>query len=257
MYQQIIDKIIKLGDSLPSLAGDIADIGKNKQWLTKKDIEIETELKKLISTFSGNHSVYAEELNDVFVKNENVWIIDPISNTINFIHGLPHYSVVLSHLYQGEVLFSVVYDPSNKELFTAEKGKGTFLNGNSVKVSNRTKDFIFLGPGLMLPEPLNERALKILSLISTQGSVRILGSLGVHYAYVACGRADVAISFNKDTFPEFAGKLLVEEAGGKFTDFHDKPLTPTTYGVIATSGTTVHNEMRNLLSDYLISSRIE
>ncbi len=235
MYPKIISRIIELGDTLPPLAGHTTDIGKSRQWLTQKDIEIETELTNLIKTFPGKHSVYAEEMHNTFVEDENVWIIDPISNTINFLQGMPHYSVVLSHLYKGEVQFAVVYDPSNKELFTAEKGKGTFLNKKRVYVSKRDEDMIFMiGPYVVSPH--REKLLKVISVMSQSGSVmRNLGSLGVHYAYVACGRADFAISFNKDTFPEFAGKLLVEEAGGKFTDFNGGVLGPQTEGIIASN----------------------
>lgn len=248
MYNKIIKKIIELGDSLPAISGHTLDIGKSKQWLTQKDIEIETELTKMINTFSGSHSVYAEELHDTFIENENVWIIDPISNTTNFIHGMPHYSVVLSHLTKGEIKFAVVYDPSNKELFTAEKGKGSFLNNKRVYVSKRTKDLFFLISGPYLtPVSHREKTLKTIEIMSKDGStIRILGSLGVHYAYVACGRADAAISFNKDTFPEFAGKLLVEEAGGKFTDFNNDALNNKTEGIIASNGL-VHDQVKSLI----------
>ncbi|MES3031988.1 MAG: inositol monophosphatase [Patescibacteria group bacterium] len=247
MYPKIINKIIELGDSLPPLSGHALDIGKSKQYLTEKDIEIETELTNMINAFSGKHSVYAEELHDTFIEEENVWIIDPISNTRNFIHGMPHYSVVLSHLYKGEVLFAVVYDPSNKELFTAEKGKGAYLNNKSVHVSDRTQDTIYMiGP--YMTEAHREKSLKIIEGMSkNKSTMRNLGSLGVHYAYVACGRADVAISFNKDTFPEFAGKLLVEEAGGKFTDFKGGVLNNKTEGIIA-SNNLMYDQVKKLIA---------
>lgn len=77
-------------------------------------------------------------------------------------------------------------------------------------------------------------------------TIRIVGSLAVHYAYIACGRADVAISFNEDTFPEFAGKLLVEEAGGKFTDFKGGALRPETVGVIASNGL-IHKGIKDIV----------
>ncbi len=244
MYQKIIKKIIELGDSLPAVSGNTIDIGQSKQWLTKKDIEIETKLAKMIKTFSGKHSVYAEELHNNFIEDENVWIIDPISNTRNFIRGIPHYSVVLSHLHKGEIKFAVVYDPSNKELFTAEKGKGAFLNDKKIHVSEHQKELFFLVDG---EEFFRKEVLKIISTIWENGhTVRILGSLGVHYAHVACGRIDGAISFNKDTFPEFAGKLLVEEAGGKFTDFVGDDLNVKTFGIIASNGL-IHGHIQNLL----------
>lgn len=250
MYKKVIKKIIKIGDTLPKISGNVADIGVSKKWLTQVEMEIETELADMINNFPGNHSVYGEVLNDVFEKNDNVWIIDSISNTVNFIHGMPHYSIVLSHLSKGEIKFAVVYDPTNKELFTAEKGKGTFLNNKRVYVSNRKEDiFHLIGPYLTPPRPYRKKALKIIEAMSENGhTVRILGSLGVHYAYVACGRADVAVSFNEDTFPEFAGKLLVEEAGGKFTDFNGSVLNIKTHGIIASNGL-VHNKTKNIIKN--------
>ena len=246
MYQKIINKIIELGDTLPAISGRTFDIGKTKMYLTEKDLEIETELTNMINTFPGKHSVYAEEFHDIFVEDDNVWIIDPISNTTNFIHGMPHYSLVLSHLHKGEIKFAVVYDPSNKELFTAEKGKGAFLNKKRIYVSNRKENTLFI---ISESRSQKEKSLKIIRTILENGSIiRNLGSLGVHYAYVACGRADVAVSFNKDTFPEFAGKLLVEEAGGKFTDFNGNALNAETVGIIASNGV-LHEQMRSFIGE--------
>jgi myo-inositol-1(or 4)-monophosphatase len=246
VYKKIISKIVELGDTLPALSGCVDDIGKIKKWLTEKEIEIEAELIKLIKTFPGEHIFYAEESYKKFEHAENVWVIDSISNTKNFIHGMPHYSIVLSHLHQNEVVFCVVYDPSNKELFTAEKGKGTYLNNKKVSVSERSKDTIFMiGPYVV--EPYIKKMLKVIEIMSASDStMRNVGSLGIHYAYVACGRADAAISFNKDTFPEFAGKLLVEEAGGKFTDFKGGTLDNKTEGVIATNGM-IHNQIKKII----------
>ncbi|MDD5720967.1 MAG: hypothetical protein PHT16_00760 [Candidatus Pacebacteria bacterium] len=252
MYKKIVKKIVKIGDTLPAISGRAVNLEGNKKWLTKKEIEIEKELMDMINNFPGNHSVYGENINNVFKPNDNIWIIDSISNTINFINGMPHYSIVVSHLFKGEIKFAVVYDPTNKELFTAEKGKGAFLNNKRIYVSNRQKDFFpLIGPYLTPPKPYRKKALKIIEAMSENGhTVRILGSLGVHYAYIACGRADVAISFNEDTFPEFAGKLLVEEAGGKFTDFNGKVLNIKTHGIIASNGL-VHNKTKGLISSII------
>jgi myo-inositol-1(or 4)-monophosphatase len=236
MYNDLIQKIVDLGNQLPSIAGKIADIGEKKQCLTAKDIEIENELSKIILKFEGGHSIYAEELHSNFIKEDNVWVIDPISNTFNFIHGLPHYTIVLSHIHKGVIMFAVVYDPSTKELFTAEKGSGTFLNGQKVSVSKNNDDIALLvGPHLSPKGVYREGTLKILERLSKIGNIRTFGSVGLHYAYVACGRVHGAVTKNKDTFPEFAGKLLVEEAGGKFTDFHGNELEVETHGIIAAS----------------------
>ncbi|OGI94631.1 hypothetical protein A3A03_01150 [Candidatus Nomurabacteria bacterium RIFCSPLOWO2_01_FULL_40_18] len=246
MYQKIIKKIIELGDLLPAVTGRILELETDIGSLNKNDIEIETELANLIHTFSGEHSIYAEELHNTFVTNDNVWVIDPISNTKNFIQGMPHYSIVLTHLHKGNAQFAAVYDPSSKELFTAEKGRGAFLNGKKIHVSNRTKKLFFLVgfPG----GQYEKKILKIIEAVSSGGNhVRMIGSFGVHYAYVACGRADVALSFNNDTFPEFAGELLVSEAGGKFTDFAGGALNIRTDGIIASNGL-VHDQIKNVIA---------
>jgi myo-inositol-1(or 4)-monophosphatase len=245
MYQKIINKIIELGDLLPAASGRFPEAEKSKRVPNAHDIKIETELANIINSFLGRHSIYAEEQHSAFVEDDNVWVIDPISNTKNFIQGMPHYSIVLSHLHKGEAQFALVYDPSSKELFTAEKGKGAFLNGKRIYVSNRKKKLFFL-----IGFPGGQYEEKILKTIKTmsgnENHIRMLGSFGVHYAYIACGRADVAISFNGDAFPEFAGKLLVEEAGGKFTDFYGGVLHHKTEGIIASNGL-VHNKIKKII----------
>ncbi len=246
MYTHLISKIKELGDALVLVAGKVADISQKKIWLTEWDIKIETELTNLIHMFPGEHVVYAEEISNTYVGSENVWIIDPISNTLNFIHGLPHYSVVVSHMHKGQIIFAVVYDPSTQEMFTAEKGKGAFLNNNKISVSNRKEDLVVLmGPSLMPTYNRRQKTLKLLDICSQIGAVRTFGSLGVHYAYVACGRADIAVSLNKDVYPEFAGKLLVEEAGGKFTDFEAQDLSVATRSILATNGLTHAQVLRS------------
>ena len=248
MYQKLINKIIELGDTLPAISGHIIDIEKNKNWLTEKDVEIEMELADIIKTFPGKHIIYGEELYSAFSKEDNVWIIDAISSTLNFLHGFPHYAIILSHLYKGKIKFAIIYDPHNKELFTAYKNKGAFLNNKRIHVSRRKENLFFMiGPYLTPPRKYRKKSFDILKTMSEGGhTVRILGSLGINYAYVACGRTDVAISFNEDTFPEFAGKLLVEEAGGKFTDFKGGALHIKTKGVIASNKVT-YQKIRKII----------
>lgn len=247
MFQEVVQKIQALGDKLVPIAGQVVDIGVKKAWLTEWDIKIERELTELIQTFPGQHSVYAEEISDTYVDAEHVWIIDPISSTLNFIHGLPHYAVVLSYLHKGEIQFATVYDPAMGELFTAEKGKGCLLNNKRISVSERQDDLTILLGTHLAPggqSGRREKGLELAKILSTLGAVRILGSLGVHYAYVACGRADVAVSLLKDVFPEYAGRLLVEEAGGVFTDLYGKNLELKTRGIIA-----ANNKVHQLILD--------
>jgi myo-inositol-1(or 4)-monophosphatase len=232
-YAMIIDFVKKNGDAALAKSGQIADIGIKKQWLTEEDLRIERTFVELMKTFPGEHVVYGEEEHNDAKSGENIWVVDPISGTFTFIHGLPHFSVVISHIRNGETVFAAVYDPSMKELFSAEKGKGAFLNDKRIVVSEDTKDFVILYDPNPLIDYKKEKNLALLNELFPLGTVRSVGSFALNYAYVACGRAHIAISRNKDTFTEFAGKLLVEEAGGNFTDFSGGEITMTTRGIVA------------------------
>ncbi len=216
-YQRLLDFIKDAGERLALRAGNIADIGITKTDLTEEDLAIERGLKEIISSFSKEHVLYAEEENFEFEKSEHVWVVDPISGTANFIKGLPHYSIVIAHLVQHKAVFAAVYDPSVDELFTAHKDKGAFLNGNPIRTSTDNSRII-LRPSSKWQEPeVIKKAEKMLSHYETETNTY---SMAVNYCHVACGRFDGIISFTKDSFPEFAGGLIVREAGGKFTNIH-------------------------------------
>lgn len=249
MYEKIIRLSKDKGKKLTKYTGEIKDIGVAKKFLTKLDIEIERQFAKLIKTFPGNHTVFAEEENDLYKNSGSVWVIDPISSTFNFIHGIPHYAISISHLVNEEVVFALVYDPSVKELFLAFKGKGATLNGKRIKVSKNTSDHcLFYEFSSNLIDL--QKGLDLMKDLSGLGKVKkSFGSMAVHYSYVACGRIEGAITINKDIFPEFAGKLLVEEAGGKVSDFNGNPITINTRGVIFTNNL-IHKAVLDIVEKY-------
>lgn len=237
-YQAVLVKIKELGDYIHQFSGKAPDIGVAKQWLTQYDLEVEQQLCNFISLFDPEASFFAEEENEYLNKDaESLWIIDPISNTFNFIHGLPHYSITVAHSWKGKIVFSAVYDPSVNELFFAERGKGAYLNNSKIQASKNTSDLsILIGPHLTpKDQEKNQKLISIISQFSKEGTIRIIGSLGVHYAWVAMGRVDLAISLSKDIFPEMAGSLLVTEAGGSFTDFKGESINFETREIVATN----------------------
>lgn len=134
VYKKIIKQIIISGKRLKRKAGKIKDIGVTKKYLTKEDIRIERELKKIAKGNNPQCEFYAEEENENFLSAEDVWVADPISGTHVFIAGLPHYGIVVSHLKNQKVQFAAVYDPSMDELYTAYWGKGTFLSNHKITV---------------------------------------------------------------------------------------------------------------------------
>lgn len=245
-YADLVALIVKLGDELPPVAGTVEDIGTKKQLLTKYDLYIEERLSQLIRTFPGQHTVFAEELHADFQAAENVWIIDPISHTLNFLRGLPHYAIVCSHMHKGNVVFSAVYDPCMKELFTAQLHMGSFLNGKKMTVdaSAISDPVILFGSSLSRCE----ESVRAFSSLQPLGRIKNFGSYALHYAYVACGRAHGAVSLCKDIFPEFAGKLLLEEAGGEMTTFLGEDFSLHSQYIIASNGR-LHDHLVQSLSD--------
>lgn len=242
--------IVKLGDQLPKKAGKVADIGVKKQWLTKQDIAIERQLAKVIMQFQGKHEIFAEELHDTFVDSENVWVIDPISHTYSYLHGLPHYAVVVTHLHKGDPVFTAVYDPTMKELFTAQKNKGAFLNGKRIHVQPNSDACILSEFFRETHTKELKKAMRLFGEIIAFGRLKILGSVALSYAYVACGRVQATVIRGEDGFTAIAGRLLVEEADGTFTGFKGEPYTFSSSGALATAGD-LHRKLLPIVKKYI------
>ncbi len=150
------------------------------------------------------------------------WIIDPLDGTANYVHGLPNYSVSLALAEGKDVLLGVVYHITTGEVFHAIKGEGAFKNNIPISVGKAQK----LGESLMatgFPYYKFEEMtayLKILeSLMQQTHGLRRLGSAAIDLAYVACGYFDGFFEYNLNSWDMAAGVLLVQEAGGKVTDF--------------------------------------
>lgn len=214
-YQKILDFMFTSGKRLAQRAGNIKDIGITKKDLTEEDIAIERGFKEIISTFGSDHVLYGEEEHNMFQSAPNVWTVDPISSTASFIAGKPHYSIVIAHLINGKAVFATVYDPAVDEMFTAHKDQGAFLNGTAIKVSDKKKTILLRESSAWKQPEITDIARKILSNYKIEENTF---SMAVNYCWSACGRSDGVVSFTKDSFPEFAGSFIIQEAGGEFTN---------------------------------------
>lgn len=216
-YQKIIDFMTVSGKRLVKRAGNIDDIGITKINLTEEDLTIERGFKDIIKSFDGEHVLYAEEENDFYESASNIWVADPISGTHNFIKGLPHYAIVISHLVDHKTVFAAVYDPSVDHLYTAYLGRGSFLNGEQIKVNNglSKKMIARISSKRVGAEDLKKKIRENFAGYEIEDNKF---SMAVNYCWVASGLFDGIISFTKDSFPEFAGSLIVREAGGNFTN---------------------------------------
>lgn len=150
------------------------------------------------------------------------WIIDPLDGTTNFMHGIPIYSISIALKYNNEIIIGVVYEPNNKECFSAFKNGGAFLNNKPIKVSNISKisDSLFATGFPYYDYKKLNSYLEILKwLMYNSRGIRRIGSAAVDLCYVACGRYEGFYEYSLNAWDVAAGALLVKEAGGAVTDF--------------------------------------
>ncbi len=150
------------------------------------------------------------------------WVVDPLDGTTNYIHSLPCFSVSIALMYKDEVILGVVYEVNRDECFYAVKGEGAYLNGAGINVSKTESiEDSLLATGFPYYDYSrlnNYMSLFAWFLRNTRG-VRRFGSAAVDLAYVACGRFDGFFEYSLNAWDVAAGSLIVEEAGGKVSDF--------------------------------------
>ena len=193
----------------------------HKDFVTEVDQAAEQAIIDVLINAYPDHAVLGEESGpsaNLHDENENVWIIDPLDGTTNFIHGFPQYCVSIALQQRGQITQAVVYDPTRNELFTASKGAGAFLNEKRIRVTKRDKIAdALIGTGFMYRNDKDglEQYLKTFSVMTTNSAgLRRAGAAALDLAYVACGRLDGFFEKGLKPWDAAAGSLLVTEAGG-------------------------------------------
>jgi myo-inositol-1(or 4)-monophosphatase len=170
--------------------------------------------------FPGHH-ILAEESGALDGQGEHLWLIDPLDGTVNYAHGVPMFCVSIGYAYQKQVILGAVYDPLRDELFSAERGKGSWLNGRSLKVSKveeLQKSLLVTGfPYDTWNTPRNNFDYFTKLGKMTQG-VRRLGSAALDLCYVAAGRFDGYWELSVKPWDVAAAGLVAEEAGAQVTN---------------------------------------
>ncbi len=249
-----IEAALESGKFLKEHVGKIGNIerkiGQETNLVTEIDKRSEAMIIKKIHDHFPAHAILGEESGSDEITSEYRWIIDPLDGTTNYTHGLPLYSVTIGIEHRGEIVAGVIYDPNAEELFTAEKGKGAFLNGKKISVSVNTtliNSLLVTGfPYNVKENPGNVIEHFVTFLPLAQG-VRRLGSAALDLAYVACGRFDGYWEIFLNPWDKAAGILLVKEAGGVVTDFSNESsdiiYNPNT---LATNGS-IHQQMLDVI----------
>lgn len=214
-------------------------------FVTFVDKESEQIIIHTIKEDFPNHYFLAEESIKEVEVGEYRWIIDPLDGTTNYIHQYPVFSVSLALEYKKEIILGVTLDIGRDELFTAEKGRGAFLNGNPIKVSKATtlKDSLITTGFPFRRKELIDVYLKLFKNVFNKVSdLRRAGSAALDLAYLACGRCEGFFEIGLSPWDIAAGAILIKEAGGVITDFGGGPDYLLTGNIVA--GTpAVHKEI--------------
>ena len=220
--------------------------------VTEADLASERLIIDRIKSHYPRHSILAEESGDgegvASDLSEWKWIIDPLDGTTNYAHGYPCFCVSIALERAGSIEIGVVYDPTRDEMFAAERGQGATLNERRIRVSTIDDlNSAMLCTGF--PYNVRERpnfARDFANFTMEAQAVRRDGSAAIDLAYLACGRFDGFWEDGLKAWDVAAGMLLIEEAGGRITDFAGAPLDIYTPKVLASNGL-IHNAMMRVL----------
>lgn len=213
--------------------------------VTEADHASEKAIMKVIREDYPDHFILSEEVGEIIMDSSFKWIIDPIDGTVNFANGIPLCCVSIGVEQDGEMILGAVYNPFINELFFAEKGFGAKLNDNTIKVSEKKeliKSCLVTGfPYTYLDAP--NGPLQVFEKFIRKGiPVRRLGSAAIDLCWVAAGRFDGFYEHSLQAWDSAAGFLIVEEAGGKVTDFKGDKYSPYQPHILATNGK-IHDEL--------------
>lgn len=256
-----IEAVIKAGDIQMSYIDSGFEVSHKGaiDLVTEADVAVERMFREMIGARFPDHTILAEEFGEDAATRgaSHCWVFDPIDGTSNYAHGLPIFCSSLALEIGGKGQLGAVYDPTRKELFVAERGGGAFLNGKPIHVSHAqglVDSMLVTG----FPYDVHTRIPEIVGLfgefVGRARAVRRLGSAALDLCYVAAGRMDGFWEQDLKPWDIAAGTILVEEAGGKVTDFVGEPFSSRRHQLLATNGL-IHDDMLNITKAF-IRSRI-
>ncbi|WP_312111857.1 inositol monophosphatase family protein [Brevibacillus reuszeri] len=221
--------------------------------VTAVDKEVEKHVIDMILKRFPDHGILGEE--STFAKDyrqyDTLWVIDPIDGTTNFVHQQINFAVSIAVYHKGEGLVGAVYDPSRDELFYAVKGEGAFLNDRPLHLDR----VVSLEEAILCTSVFwNKRAeqmgidLIVKKLAGKVRGMRLLGSAALEMSYVAAGRLDGYVSLSLNAWDFGAGRIIVEEAGGRVTNMMGEPLPYNEKSSVMACNPTFYEELQHYLN---------
>ncbi len=221
--------------------------------LTDADLRAERIIINKIKANFPDHNIISEEAGSMDLKSEYTWIIDPLDGTKHYIRKMPIFCVSIALQKNEEIIVGVIFVPATNSLFYAEKGKGAFLNGRKIHVSqvkNLADAFIYAElPNCKLSKKsFNKYHQRLGEFLKKTYRVRAWGSGPLGFCYVALGGFDSYVLLNDGTklTDAAAGVLIVKEAGGRVTDINGNEFTRKTTNPVASNGK-IHNQIIKIL----------
>lgn len=218
--------------------------------VTEMDYESEKLIIDIIRKHFPDHNFYTEESGTIDEQSDYTWLVDPIDGSINYFHAMAPFRIAVCLLHKEEPIMTFIYNPLRKQLHFAEKGKGAFLDGKRIKVSDNN-DLKHTIVHTHISSRIDARARTLLGLGSIFREilhVRVIGSGIAATTYIADGKFDVFFNISTNPWDVLPGALLVEEAGGKVTDVNGKKVTIDSTSILATNGK-IHRKMLRMLKN--------
>jgi myo-inositol-1(or 4)-monophosphatase len=250
-----IEAVVRAGDLQMAQFGHHIQIDKKGtiDLVTEVDVAVERMFRALIAERFPDHQILAEELGGaVAIPSGPCWIFDPIDGTTNYAHGVPIFCASLALEIDGVPEVAAVYDPNRRELFTAERGCGAFLNGTPLRVSvaERLVDALLVTG---FPYDVHSRVEEIVGLfgsfVGRARAVRRLGSAAIDLCWVAAGRMDGFWESDLKPWDIAGGALVVVEAGGQVTSLDGSPFSSRGGHVLASNGR-IHDSMLEVIEGF-------
>jgi myo-inositol-1(or 4)-monophosphatase len=227
----ILDNYLRICEEAARMGGRVVQdwIGRTEvrkkgpaDLVTQADVASQEAVRKIVLEAFPEHSLLGEESlpgEKPVGRTEYRWIVDPLDGTTNFVHGVPHYCTSLALERNGELLVGAVYDPTRDECFTAAKGKGACVNGQSIHASHVSLLSEALAAAGFPPNVQRESPdmLVFLDMVFRCQAIRRSGSSALNLCYLAAGRFDLFWSYGTKVWDVAAGVLIVREAGGLVT----------------------------------------
>ena len=239
MLEKIISIVREAGDivlSATDIAGKTTEKGGAADLVTKYDVAVENFLREKLIALLPEALFYGEESEKCGDPAKGwVFIVDPIDGTTNFVRGLNQSAISVGLYRDGAAEYGVVYDPFKNEMFSAQRGKGAFLNGEPIRVSDRPLNKGIFGMGTAIyNREFEEQTISVTAqLFKRSCDFRRMGAAALDLCYVAAGRYDVFFEFSLAPWDFAAGRLVITEAGGRISTMEGEALPIARCGIWA------------------------